>query len=255
MRYFFVIFFAFLSPLIAEEAELSKNDSNNTEASSTQKNDEPAIVRLPDGMMKIGEVTFDPKNRQIRVPCTINTLDELLEFALVHENGKIHESLLATSASPLHIHIAMKMLRYTASEELYFIEKEKGVSSGKFPEVAQEIRNAARIQLSLEFVKEEKSFKLPIRDLIVNTVTETTMPEEDWIFGGSFMSDGKFYAETSGEIACIFVSRGSLMLFAGKENQNDEVWIANTKRLPAVGSKATFIIEPKEFPKIDTKKP
>jgi hypothetical protein len=168
----------------------------------------------------------------------------LLEFALVHENGKIHESLLITTASPLHVNIAMKMLRYTPSPELYYIEKEKGVSSGKFPQVEEETRKAARIHLAVEFDKDGKKVTLPLRDLILNDVTQKSMETDEWIYGGSLIYDGKFYAETSGDFASIFVSRGSLLLYAGKNNENDEMWVAHTKRLPEIGTKVTFIIEP-----------
>jgi hypothetical protein len=211
------------------------------EASASAK---PNITRLENGSMQIGEIIFDPKTRQIRVPCSINMTEGLLEFALVHQNGKIHESLLITTASPLHANIAMKMLRYTPSPELYYIEKEKGVSSGKFPKVEEETSKAARINLFVEFDKEGKKVTLPLRDLILNEVTQKSMETDEWIYGGSLIYDGKFYAETSGDFASIFVSRGSLILYAGKNNENDEVWSAHTKRLPEVGTKATLIIEP-----------
>jgi hypothetical protein len=138
----------------------------------------------------------------------------------------------------------MKMLRYTPSQELYYIEKEKGVTSGTYPKVDDETRKAARIHLFVEYEKEGKKVTLPLRDLILNDVTQKSMEADEWIYGGSLIYDGKFHAETSGDFASIFVCRGSLLLYAGKNNENDEMWVANTKRLPEIGTKATFIIEP-----------
>lgn len=204
----------------------------------------PSVVKLDNGLMKIGEVTFDPKTRQVRVPCTVNMVEGLLEYAVVHENGKIHESLLITKASALDINVAMKLLRYVASEELYAIEKERGVLTGNFPKVDEEIRKAARINVFVEWEAEGKTKKLPLADWVMHAKTTKPMPAEPWVYGGSLMYEGKFLAETNGDIASIFVSRGSLFLFPGKDNQNDDVWLAFTKRIPPQGTSVTFLIEP-----------
>jgi hypothetical protein len=73
----------------AQDKEASVEPSKSADHAQPKAN----ITRLENGNMQIGEVTFDPKTRQIRVPCSFNMVEGLLEFALVHENGKIHESL------------------------------------------------------------------------------------------------------------------------------------------------------------------
>jgi hypothetical protein len=204
----------------------------------------PSITRLEDGRMKIGEVTFDPKTRQVRVPCTINMSEGLIEFAVVHENGKIHESLLVTKCSPTHINIAFKLLRYVSSEELYAIEKERGVSSDKYPEVPEATRKAARVDLKVEWEKDGKTQTVPLADWIMHAETTEAMSQDPWVYGGSMMYDGAFVAEQTGDVASIMVSRGSLLLYAGQNNFNDDVWLPHTKRVPPVGTVVNFLIQP-----------
>jgi len=254
MRSVAYIFPIFCSILFAAEPDQAKPETapeKTAPVPSEEKAEEkpaataePSVKKLADGTMQIGEIIFDPKTRQVRVPCTVNMDEGLLEFAVVHENGKIHESLLITKASALHINIAMKLLRYVASEELYAIEKERGVLSDRFPEVEEKVRKAARVNLSIEWQHEGKAKKVPMSDWIMHTRTTKPMSAEPWVYGGSMMYEGHFVAEQNGDIAAIFVSRGSLFLYPGKDNTNDEMWLANTKRIPPQGTSVFFLIEP-----------
>ncbi|PAW60180.1 MAG: hypothetical protein B9S37_10385 [Verrucomicrobiia bacterium Tous-C3TDCM] len=257
MRFVAYIFPIFCSILFAAESDLAKHEPapENTVAVQPEEKaeekpaarPEASVKKLADGTMQIGDIIFDPKTRQVRVPCTVNMNEGLLEFAVVHENGKIHESLLITKASALHINIAMKLLRYVASEELYAIEKERGVLSDQFPEVEEKVRKAARVSLSIEWQHEGKAKKVPISDWIMHTRTTKPMSTEPWVYGGSMMYEGHFVAEQNGDIAAIFVSRGSLFLYPGKDNSNDEMWLANTKRIPPQGTSVFFLIEPSKL--------
>jgi hypothetical protein len=58
------------------------------------------------------------------------------------------------------------------------------------------------------------------------------------------MYDGAFVAEQTGDVASIMVSRGSLLLYAGQNNFNDDVWLLHTKRVPPVGTVVNFLIQP-----------
>lgn len=204
----------------------------------------PAMVKLDDGRMKFGEIIFDPKTRQVRVPCTINMSEGLLEFAVVHENGKIHESLLITKCSPTDINVVLKLLRYVPSEELYAIEKEPGILSANYPVVPEETKKAARVDLKVEWKKDGKTQTITLADCIAQAQTTKSMGQEPWVYGGSMIYDGAFLAEQTGDVASIFVSRGSIFLYPGKDNLNDDVWIVNTKRIPPQGTNVDFIIQP-----------
>lgn len=254
MRSVAYIFPIFCSILFAAEPDQAKPETAPEKPASVPSEEKaeekptavaiPSVKKLADGTMQIGEIIFDPKTRQVRVPCTVNMNEGLLEFAVVHENGKIHESLLITKASAVHLNIAMKLLRYVASEELYAIEKERGVLTDKFPAVEEKIRKASRVNLSIEWQHEGKAKKVPISDWIMHTRTTKPMSAEPWVYGGSMMVDGQFVAEQNGDVAAIFVSRGSLFLYPGKDNTNDEMWLANTKRIPPQGTSVFFLIEP-----------
>ncbi|TAE89668.1 MAG: hypothetical protein EAZ81_12455 [Verrucomicrobia bacterium] len=204
----------------------------------------PSITKRADGLMQYGDIVFDPKSREVRVPCRINMTEGLLEFAVVQEKGKVHEALLITSCNASDIQVVMKLLRYVASEELYAIEKERGILSGEYPQVPEATKKAARVQLQVQWEAEGKTQKAPLSDWIMHEKTSKAMGSIPWIYGGSMIYEGSFLADQTGDIASIFVSRGSLFLYAGDDKFSDDVWIPFTKRMPALGTNVFLLIQP-----------
>ena len=204
----------------------------------------PAVEKIDGSRFRIGAITIDKKTREIRVPAQVNMTDGLLEYLVVHKNGKVHESLFFTEASPTHINLAFTLLRYPASRELYALPNEKGGLSDKFPEVPEDVKAGARVAIDVEWSDEGKTRRLPVNDWIQHSVKTTAMPQGPWVYGGSEFYDGKFVPESSGDIAAIYIAQSSLINFPGDDNRDDTVWVAFTKRIPAEGTNVTLIIAP-----------
>ncbi|MEP4076505.1 YdjY domain-containing protein [Haloferula sp.] len=204
----------------------------------------PAITRLDDGNMKIGEITFDPKTRAIRFPAEVNMTEGLLEFVVVHRDGKVHESLLLTEISATNLNIAIKLLNYKASRELYLRLEEDGSLSSEFEDATTDEKEGSRIQIGLEWQQDGETKSSTLNDWISHASTETPMSSEPWVYGGSFVVDGKFVAEGSGDIIAIFLSNAAIINYSGKDNQDDEVWLPHAKRVPKVGTPVTVVLSP-----------
>lgn len=204
----------------------------------------PSIEKTPDGRMKIGDVIFDPATRQVRFPAQINQTQGLLEFLVVHQNGKIHESLLATDISATNLNLAFKLLRYKPSRELYYKLEEDGTLSAEFEEATPEEKESARIQIRIESEADGRKAIVSARDWITHATTEKPMPDSPWVYGGSFFHNGRFIAESSGDLVAIFLSNAALINFSGKDKELDEVWLPHPSRVPPEGTPVTVIIEP-----------
>jgi hypothetical protein len=204
----------------------------------------PTIEKLDENRFRIGQVTFDQSNREIQFPCKINMREGLLEYLVVHQNGKVHESLLITEISATHLNLALTLLRYQPSRELYALPNETGGLSGDFPVVPEDIKAAARIKIDVEWSHDGETKRLPVNDWVQHSVKATAMPQGPWVYGGSEFYDGKFVPETTGDIAAIFVAQSSLINYPGEDNRDDTVWVAYTKRIPPEGTNVTLIIAP-----------
>lgn len=205
---------------------------------------QPAIEKLADGTMKIGKITFDPTTRRISFPAKINQTEGLLEFLLVHENGKIHESLLATDISATKLNVAFKLLKYQASRELYLKVEEDGSLSSEFEEASEEEKAKSRVRILIEREVDGETSSVEVREWINHATTEKGMPDDPWVYGGSFVHDGRFVAESSGDLVAIFLSNAALINYSGKDNELDEVWLPHPSRIPPEGTSVTVVIEP-----------
>lgn len=205
---------------------------------------EPTVRKLDATRYQIGEVTFDQKTREIRFPTRVNMTDGLLEYLIVHQNGKVHEALLSTETSPTHLNLAFTLLRYSPSKELYPLPNETGGISGDFPDVPSEVKAAARVTIDVEWTDQGKVRRVPVNEWIQHAVKSTAMPAGPWVYGGSHFHEGKFNAETSGDIAAIFLSMEALVNYPGDDNSDDTVWLPFPKRVPPEGTNVTVIIAP-----------
>jgi hypothetical protein len=214
---------------------------------------EPAIEKIDADHYRIGKITFNRKNREIRFPAKVNMVEGLLEFLVVHENGKIHESLFVTDISATHLNLAFTLLRYPASHELYALPNDTGGLSDKFPEVPQEIKNAARIMIEVEVTQDAKSRRRPVNEWIQHAGKKAAMPAGPWVYGGSEIYDGKFVPESTGDIIAIFLARSAMINYPGDDNRDDDVWLPFAKRVPAQGTEVTLILSPFQTKKTTAK--
>lgn len=216
-------------------------------ATVTAQNPEPAkpsVEKIDATRFRIGQVTFDSRTREIRFPASINMNKDLLEFLIVHKNGKVHESLLKTDISPTDLNIAFSLLRYKPSPELYAEPSSPDDPSGKFPAVPEDVKNASRVTIEVEWDDAGTIRKVPLNEWVQHASTGSAMPAGPWVYGGSEITENGFAAERTGDIAAIFLSRAALLNYPGKDNQDDTVWFVYPKRVPALDFPVTVIISP-----------
>ena len=205
----------------------------------------PPVKDLGNGKFKVGLVEFEQKSREISFPAEVNMKEGALEYAIVHQKGKIHEAILITKARPFHVNIALKILSYQESKELFPILGEDFRPTGKFPKVPEKTRNAARAEIQLQWKgKSGSAQRATLNDWITNTVTRKPLAPKPWVYGGSYFHEKSFQAEASGDIVALFTTNSSLFNWPGRDAALDDVWIPTTARIPDVGTPVTVTIKP-----------
>lgn len=231
----FLLFLASLLPLAAQ-----------TPAPEAPKPPQPPVKKLPNGDLQLGKITISPKKREIHLPATINDSSDLLEYLLVQEKGKTHEALLLTEASALHLNIALKLLKFPESPQLFEIVDQDYNPTGKFPEVPEATKKAAQLALHVTWQQDGTTKTHPISDLIYHQVLEKKMPPSPWLYTGSYLHEGKFKAEVAGDLIAIYTAQPAIINFLGDDRTNDDVWIVHPKNTPPVGTPVTLILKPFE---------
>jgi hypothetical protein len=206
---------------------------------------QPTIEKLDATHFRIGEVTFDRLTREIRVPAEVNMTERILEFLLVHKDGKIHESLFKTSINASHLNLAFTLLRFKPSRELYVVyDPNTGQNTGKSAEVSDAVKAAAKVNIKVEWNDNGQMKTCPVNQWITDSSTGKQMPSGPWVYGGSEIENGRFVPESSGDLVAILLTNSALVLYPGINNQNDEVWLPSPKCVPPLETPVTLIFSP-----------
>jgi hypothetical protein len=216
------------------------------ETKTEDKKTKPSVEKISEDSYKIGKITFNKKNRTItfETQCNLTESGSLLEYLLVHKNGeKVHESLLVTDIDPTNLNIALKLLNYKESQELFRPITEEGIPAETYPVVANDIRKAARLLIDIVWKQDGQTKTAPITDWLTNRLTNKPMPVTPWVYNGSYILRGKFKAKLSGSIFAIFPNEGSIANYPAEDRYDDSLWLAG-KNLPPLGFKVTVTIKP-----------
>jgi hypothetical protein len=192
----------------------------------------------------VGQVTFQKSTRAISFDAKVNQTGGLIEFLLVTEKGKIHESVFSTTISPTDLNVAFKLLGYRSSPELFEIRTADHQPTGRFPDVPEETRKPARIQLTVSWLQNGKNAVVDVNALALNSETRETIPAGPWLYTGSIMTESGFRAEATGDIVALFSNSSAMVNYPGKGRDNDEIWSVNPGQLPAKGSLVRITIQP-----------
>lgn len=232
MKFLVIILFFALLPLTAEEAEGKKAPPK------------PEIKQLNEHEFQIGKVKLNRKTREIKFGAGVNLIDRPLEYLLVNGKGKVHEALCITDVSPLNLNIAIKLIGLKESHELFEIVDNDYRPTGKFPDVPDEIKKAARLDIFLEWPVEGVKKRIKINDLIYNPVIEKPMADGPWLYTGSYIHEGQFKAEVTGDLFAIHPRQPPMINYPGKDHTGENDWLPDSKLMPAEDSVVTFILKP-----------
>jgi len=207
----------------------------------------PIFFQLDADRFKVGDVELNRQTRAIRFPAAINMREGLLEFVIVHDKGKVHESLLRTSINATHLTLALKLLRYQSSPELFMLRDEEGFPNGLMPVVDAKTKAAARVEIRMLWKDGETERSASVNECITNNRTNTVMPFGPWVYGGSAVHDGRYVAEVTGDIVAILTTQAAIFNYPGDNNRHgddDASWYALTKMIPDVGTAVIVEIRP-----------
>ena len=207
---------------------------------------EPLVKKTSSSTYQIGKVKLNKDTREIILPAQTNITasDTILEYLLVHINGeKVHEALLVTEADPTHVNLALKLLNYKVSPELFRELTADGTPGEKYPVVAEDIKKAARFSIHLTWKEGDKDKSVPITHWLQHRITKKPMPNTPWVYNGSYIHNKKFKAQITGNIFTIYPDEGSIANYPGKDRDDDTIWFP-APRIPREGTALTITLKP-----------
>ena len=165
--------------------------------------------------LALGDVKVDAGKRAISFPALVNMRSGQIEYLVVHETGKIHESIFKTSVSPRQVHAAALLF--------------SGTNGGAL--------KAEKIEVTWKDKKFEGA------ELILDKAKKRPLRETKWAYRGSRFVDGVFLAEREGSIVAVREDRDALIDQDTPAAADDENWEPVTEALPEIGTAVTISIQ------------
>jgi hypothetical protein len=206
------------------------NESSDTNGLSAFTVSNAPLRQVSADVFALGLVRLDKKNRTISFPGVVNMAEGLVEYAVVHETGKVHESVLKTPADPLHIHLARLLLGSAAPIT---------TPGKKAPPELLGLPITIRVRWDVNGTRRQAS----LEDLVSNTLTKARMAEGDWIYNGSRVVQGTFLAQRDGSIVSVIADPDALVNNPRPGREDDEIWKVNDSVVPAVGTAVEITFE------------
>jgi len=180
------------------------------------------VEKLSENIFRVGKVMLDKKNHTLSFPAAINMSSNLIEFVCDSGDTKLHESLLRTEISPLHLHLAALLLSKPGSEST----------------------NGLPITISITSVGQTNT--QPLEEFIQKkdpkTGKQTTMPKGNWLYTGWQGYGGRIPGEISGVVIALLGDSTALINSRDSDHENDQIWEVNAAVVPAVGTKVEVTI-------------
>ena len=203
-----------------------------------------AVKQVSPNEFEIGGIHFNSLTREIRVPTVVNFKQLPIEYMLVHETGKTHESVLKTTISPADLQVAILLCHYEpGTEGLAHPDAPKDLTPIK--PLALKTPGANRMTITVEWKAGTEIKHAPLSDWMLDINTRKPPPDLDtWIFSGSYVDQDGFAAQAQGSIIATYLDRNAMINSPARGNWDDTVWISNPASIPDEGTPVTVIISP-----------
>lgn len=197
---------------------------------------ESNIQQISPGKLKIGLITLDQTARSIRFPATVNMTKGPVEYAIVTDQGKVHESVFVTKTSIRDIHMAMLLL---------------GVKPGEPKSVqgqALVVPAGAAVNATVEWETNGPLASHPLTSMIAlvdgdpDQPITRTLKNGTWFYKGSCYDANGFRAVREGSVVALIGDEGALLFHPGIERENDDIHVPNATLLPKQGMPVSIVL-------------
>lgn len=204
------------------------------------------IKNLGAGIAEIGLVRIDNNLRTVSFPARLNIADAAfpLEYVLVNHAGKTHESLLTTLVEPYHLQLGLLLLgaKPGGSPESVKAMMKGQVTNTVMSTGASQLVRPGSEKLPGERIEIEFSWHTPAgavrkrpEELVYNTASKSPSKSSEWVFNGSRIANGVFYAQADGSMISLVTDGNSVINYEGAGHDNDKSWVARTNSVPPAG--------------------
>jgi hypothetical protein len=208
------------------------------------------IKKVGDGEYTLGDIHFSSKTHQISFPAEINMTEGVLEYALVHVNGKTHESLLSTKIRPFDLNVVMLLCRYEPHVgDLITVLKDPPEDLKKLAAQPMTRPKANQLRIRVQWKDAKGSHDLSLQEMILALANNRPLSTDHFDYNGSQLYEGRFEADREGSFIALYIDFLALInsVEARKPDElpnSTQSWIPNKDNTPPLGTPVTMVFSP-----------
>jgi hypothetical protein len=159
----------------------------------------------------------------------------LLEYVLVRNGGKVHESLLRTTVDPMLIQLSMLLIDMEGADQPLARQGDPSAPKG----------NA--VDISVSYLKNGRMAPLSPETWITQRAGEKSADSAPlrWVFTGSHVFNGRLLAQVEGSIIAVYHDPAALIDNASPGGESDRIWFVKESAVAPVGTPVTVTISVK----------
>ena len=181
-----------------------------------------AIRQVAPGLFEIGNVRLDQAKRTITFPAFVNLREGPIEYVLVADYGKIHESLLRTEVSPYSIQLALLLLGATPAP----------TNATPAGQKSQDL-SGAQIEIEISWKVKKRTRRQRVGNFVWDRTAKARVGKGQWYFAGSQFREDGFAAQLDGSIITVIDDADAIIGSRARNRDDDDNWLARGEGLPA----------------------
>jgi hypothetical protein len=186
------------------------------------------------GILDYHGVRLDKKNHRISFDGVVNQHEGLIEYLLVNDKGKVHESLLSTKVTPHDLHLAMLLIGLKENEKTNASEPlPPSAIDSTYLREAPKLKGAP-VRISVSWTKDGKKQEVPAENWIFNLHTNQLMSPGPWTYNGSLVEEGQFLADQELSIVAVITDPTALANNTRDGYDDDQIWQIQDKVVPPI---------------------
>lgn len=215
------------------------------EAAKAMKEAQARLKKLSATEYDLDGIKINAATREVRIPTLLNLQKAPIEYMLVADTGKTHESVLTTTVSATAIQLALLLANYEAATEGLLTKVPAAERPVIWKEEPPKKPKANRVKLTVEWEAEGKKRQASLSQWVQNSDTRKAPADlEEWIFNGSHVDERGFVAQAEGSIIAVWLDRGAIFNSPAEGNWRDDLWISLPANIPPEGTPVTLVVTP-----------
>jgi hypothetical protein len=215
------------------------------------------------GLFEIGLLRLDQNRRTITFPAVVNLSQGPVEYLLVTDYGKIHESLLRTEVAPHHVQVALLLLGAKRTEwpvpsvpaqgssagpsgresgEATARKSQREVARARGPAVVARPKPMERLTIEIAWSVKGRSRRSPAGAFVQDRRARGRIGKGQWAFVGSRIREDGFAAQADGSIISLIDDPDAILANWLPGSDDDDNWLAMGQKLPPMDSRVEVIV-------------